>query len=290
MRRIGFIKLFGSPFEGCQTESMGPLFDESRVDLAEFLPAFVDYLERRMGVAHIEFASNSLAQGPMEGLGFEGQQVPTYRVELTPCDEARTWDRLEGKVRTGCRKAVKAGLSVRMEKQEGFAAECYEHIKEVFTRRGKAVPFGAGRVRVLLRALQESDQVIAMSVRLPESDAPIATGIFLVDGRELILWSWTHCKKYGSLRPTELLTWTAMQEGMKRGCTTLDMAGGGEAKVKFGASLDGRGFRWLRTRYGWLGVARSLAKRTYRFQQRLRGRIGLQRTEAVGRKAEVGGV
>ena len=64
-----------------------------------------------------------------------------------------------------------------------------------------------------------------------------------------------------------------MREGIKRGCTSFDMAGGGHAKIKFGAVADQQVFRWFRTRYSWLSTTRALAKGAYRLQQRMRGRL-----------------
>jgi hypothetical protein len=71
----------------------------------------------------------------------------------------------------------------------------------------------------------------------------------------------------------ELLTWTAMLKGMELGCTTLDMAGGGEAKLKFGAVPDTTLYQLTWSRYSWLARTRNLAEKTYRSQQSFRGRL-----------------
>ncbi|MBZ5606290.1 MAG: GNAT family N-acetyltransferase [Acidobacteriia bacterium] len=273
VRRLGPLKVFGSPFEGCQTESMGPLFDEKLATPAEFMPAFADYLEQRMGVQFIDLVARGLDAEEMHTSGFTDQPIFTYRAPLSPHDESETLARMKSNARNHLRKAIKSGLTVRLEHEEDFIPECYDQIREVFTRRGNAVPFGQERVRVCFRAMRDSGNLIALSVRLPETNQPVATGMFLADGRELILWCWTHRTEFRSHSPTELLMWTAMQEGMKRGCTSLDMTGGGDAKPKFGGVPDHSVRRWSRARHPWLFTARDFARRAYRLQQRVRGRL-----------------
>jgi hypothetical protein len=99
-------------------------------------------------------------------------------------------------------------------------------------------------------------------------------------GRELHLWGWAHRTEFRWYCPVELLTWTAMQQGMAAGCTTLDMAGGGDAKLKFGARSDTTLCEWRWSRYAWLARARDLAERAYRWQQSARGRRTRKRPKA----------
>src|SRR5258705_5261218 len=116
--------------------------------------------------------------------------------------------------------------------------------------------------------------------------ANIATGLFTVDGRELLLWSWAHRTAQRWFRPTELLTWTVMTKAMAAGCDTFDFMGLGEFKTKFGAELDQTKYRWVRSRYRWLARARDLAERGYRWQQSLRGRLARVRMFGGNRPAE----
>jgi CelD/BcsL family acetyltransferase involved in cellulose biosynthesis len=273
LRRFGFIRVFGSPMEGWQTESMGPAFDPERLSTREMLGALVPCLEKGFGVHHIELMSSELDGGAMRELGFEGQSLFSYRATLCPGDEEAVLRQMKSNARNHLRKALKLGLVARLESDESFVAECYDQIKEVFTRRGAAVPFSEARVLECFRFMRDSGNLLAIAIRKPDDNECAATGIYLVDGRELILWCWTHRTKYRSYSPTELLTWTAMQKAMQLGCTVFDMTGGGDAKPKFGAYPYDRMYRWTRSRYRWLARSRQLAKRTYRWQQSLRGRL-----------------
>ena len=95
----------------------------------------------------------------------------------------------------------------------------------------------------------------------------------MIEGQELHLWAWAHRTLYGSYSPMALLTWTVMRKGMEAGCVTLDLAGGGDAKLKYGAVMDRSLHHWMWSRYEWLAQLRDGAEKAYRWQQRLRGRL-----------------
>ncbi len=278
--RKGILRIFGSPLAGWQTESMGPVFDPARVSAAEIGRALVPFLRARYGVQHIELTCAQLDQTTMRELGFRSRPVSTYRLPLFPGDEACGLKQLKAKTRNQLRKAIKLGLRARVETEESFVDEFYDQMREVFRRRRKAIPFTRGRVLECFRHLRVGGKLLAVSVRLPTDETCIATGLFMIDGRELHLWGWAHRTTYRWYCPTELLTWTAMQHAMATGCTTLDMAGGGDAKLKFGAVRDETLQLWLWSRYEWLAQLRDGAERVYRWQQSMRGRIAQSRLEA----------
>jgi CelD/BcsL family acetyltransferase involved in cellulose biosynthesis len=272
--RKGFLlRVFASPLVGWQTESMGPVFDAGRVSSREICAALVPFLKARYGVHHVEMTSAHLDQEALAELGFRGKQASTYRVPLYPGDEERAFKNIKATARNRLRKAIRLGMVARVEAEESFVAEHYDQIKEVFARRGKAVPFKEDRVLACFRHLKEAGNLLAVSVCLPDSDTRIATGLFMCDGRELHLWCWAHRTAYGWCCPIELLTWTVMQRGMAAGCTTFDMGGGGDAKRKYGALPDATLQQWMWSRYAWLARARHLAERAYRWQQSARGSL-----------------
>jgi CelD/BcsL family acetyltransferase involved in cellulose biosynthesis len=272
--RRGGLRLFGSPLAGWQTESMGPAFDESRISASEISQPLADFLRKAYGVHHVELTSAHMDEDTMGSLRFRGRQVSTYRVPLFPGDEGRALSAVRSKTRNQLRKAIKLGLRARIETEESFVDEFYDQMKEVFRRRGKSIPFTRGRVLECFRHLKTGGNLLALSVRLPdETETCIATGLFMIDERELHLWGWAHRTSYRWYCPMELLTWTAMQRGMERGCLTLDMAGGGDAKLKFGAVPDQTLRQWMWSRYQFVAALRSGAERLYRWQQSVRGRL-----------------
>jgi hypothetical protein len=252
---------------------MGPLFYPTMVSSAELVSAMVSFLERRYGVHHIETSTPGLDSGAMRSLGFHAQPMFTYRVPLFPGDEEKTLAAVHTRTRRYMRSLSKGGLLVSLERDEPFVDEYYTQIQDVFVRHRKTVPFTRNRVLQLFRHMKASGNLLAVAVRKPDDQRCIATGIFLLGGSEVYLWGWAHREEFGRLHPIELLTWTGMQKGMEAGCVSLDMSGGGDAKVKYGPVSDESNIRWIRSRYQWITDMRHLAARCYRIQQVARGRI-----------------
>lgn len=272
LRQLGPLRLFGSPLEGSQTSSMGPVFDARRVSTRELMGALLAHLEQEEGAHHVELASDHLDLGAMRALGFADELLFTCRIALYPGDEDRALRNIDGRTRNHLRKAQRLGLRCEREEDEGFAAECYDQLVEVFRRGGNAAPFGPERVRRCFRHMKAAGRLLALSVRLPEGEC-VATGLFLLDAPEMHLWLWTHRTAHRGAYATELLMWTAMREGMARGCTTLDMGGGGRAKLQYGARPDETAHRFLRSRHAVLARSRALARQAFHLQQSLRGRL-----------------
>jgi CelD/BcsL family acetyltransferase involved in cellulose biosynthesis len=273
--RIGPVRIFGSPLAGWQTGTMGPVFDKHRVSTDEILRLAIPLLERRFNVHHVELVSSELDHDTMRALGFRPEPVPTMRAPLFPGNEAKAMKQLKDSARRNIRRGLKLGLQTRFETDEAFVDEVYDQIKEVFVRRGHAVPFSKKRVLEFFRHMQASGNLVAVSVHLGEVN--IATGLFTIAGRELYLWQWAHRTQYRWYRPTELMTWTVMQKAMAEGCTTFDFMGLGDFKANFGAVADSSQYRWMRSRYGWLTQLRDLTEHAYRWQQSVRGRLAQRR-------------
>src|SRR5947209_4119901 len=89
VRRLGLLRLFGSPLPGWQTSSMGPVFDRQRLSTSELVSALIEYLEGRCGIHHIELVAGDFEPTLMQRLGFWGEPVPTYRAPLFPSDHSR---------------------------------------------------------------------------------------------------------------------------------------------------------------------------------------------------------
>ena len=272
LSEVGPFRLFGSPPPASQSVSMGPVFDERRITTAELMEVLTPFLEERLGAHHLEIMSPDLDPGTMLGLSFRGEPWPTYRVRMFPGNEPRTLKQLKDSARRNVTRGVKQGLEVRFESDESFVDEHYQQIKEVYVRGGHAVNFSRRRVLECFRWMRDAGNLVAVSVYLPDR-SNIATAMFTIEGSELLLWTWAHRTRYRWHRPTELMTWTVMQHALRAGCDTFDLMGLGDFKTKFGAELDDRKYRWIRSRYWWLRGMRDLAAKGLQFQQVLRGRL-----------------
>ena len=282
--KCGF-RVFGSPFPGWQTHSMGPVFELGRTCTHEIFSQLIPFLEAVHHVHHIEVACTDLDANDMERLGFRGTPQPTYRAPLTPGDEEKTMRHMEKSVRHSVKRALKLGLTVELDPGEDFVDDIYRQSKDVFIRGGAAIPYPKKRVLEWFRRGTASGNLRCVSVLLPDKQTRIATGMFLLDGKEICLWIWATQFEYRWYSPTELMTWTMMQKAMEAGCRTFDLAGRGKFKEKFGAELDTRVWRWLRSRYAWLARARDFAEKSYRWQQSVRGRLSRLTRRATAKPA-----
>jgi hypothetical protein len=270
--RVGPLRVFGSPLPGWQSYGMGPVFDPEQVVAADLIAPLIAFLEHRHGVHHMEMISSTLDDEAMRAAGFKGiTTAATYRCQLF-ADENAQRKLLKESARRNIKRAIGLGLLVRFEEDERFVDEHYDQICEVFTRGGNAVSFSKRRAVEYFRHMRASGNLLAVGVYLPSGEC-IATGTFSVEGRELLLWNWTHRTRARWYRPTELMTWTVMRRAAAMGCDTFDMMGRGDFKARFGAELDLTRTRWVRSRYAWVGHLRDVAWRSYRRQQVARGRL-----------------
>lgn len=273
LTRVGPIRVFGSPLPGWQTRSMGPTFDEERITTAEMTVPLIPFLERQFGVHHIEIMSHELDHESMAGSGFRSELRPVFRVPLYPGDEDNVLKNMKANARQKIKQGVKQGLITTFTEDDDFVDEVYDQLVEVYARGGNTIPFNKQRVTAFFRHMKEGGNLLAVSVCLPDSDICVATGLFIVENGELILWAWSTRTEHRHCNPTELMTWTVMQKAMERGCTSFQIGGGSDFKLKFGAHPDLTKIRWVRSRYKWLTGARDIAERCYRLQQSIRGTL-----------------
>lgn len=269
---VGGFRLFGSPLAGWQTVSMGPVFDPARITTAELMHTGLAWLQAEHNVTYVELLHESLDGDAMRAQGFEGRPVCTYRAQLVPGQPGRLLKTFKDSARRNVRRAQRLGLEAKFEDEERFVDVHYEQLRQVYQRNGTAIPFSRERVLACFRRMRASGNLLAASVYLPGGRVNIATGMFFLDGRELLLWTWAHNPYYRWYRPTELMTWMVMCRAVEAGCETFDFMGRGDFKAKFGAVPDTTKWRWLWARPGWLIHARDFAGAGYRLQQAVRGR------------------
>ena len=279
LANVGPFRMFGSPMPGWQSVSMGPVFDPARVTPRELTETLVRTLESRYGVDHIEMISGSLDEEAMGAVGFRGEPMVTFRAAMTPDEVQRTFRGMKESARRNVKRGTKLGLTVRLGVDSAFIDDHYAQITAVFARGGNVVPFRKARLAAFVAHMQESGNLIAASVFLPDGSTRIATATFTVDGPELLLWMWAHDVRYRWYRPTEMMTWAIMQAAMERGCTTLDFMGRGDFKAVFGGHPQTEKCRWVRSRRPWITTARDLAGIGFRWQQAVRGRIARMRLD-----------
>jgi predicted ATP-grasp superfamily ATP-dependent carboligase len=252
---------------------MGPAFDPDRVTAGEMMDALIPFLEQRHRVVHIELLHPALDAQAMRERGFSNRSVPTYRAALTPQNPAKTFKAMRTSARRNVRRAERLNLVVRVERRDRFIDDHYQQLQQVYLRGGHSLPFAKDRLRECFRRMDAAGNLIPVEAYLPGGRASVATGMFLIEGRELLLWTWAHDPQYRWYRATEAMTWLAMQHAMNSGCETFDLMGRGQFKARLGASLDESKQRWIRSKGRWITAARDAAEVWYRGKHALKGRV-----------------
>ena len=183
------------------------------------------YLERRGGIPE--------GTGGTPSLAFYGHVIDL---------EARVdalFDRLEGAVRRGIRKAEGAGLRVEFGADQ--SAMCAFYALHCLTRRRHGLPPQPFRFfQNIVRQVLSQGQGFIVLARV--ADRPIAAAVFFHGGRQAIYKFGASDRAFQQLRPNNLLMWEAIKRcsaggfsSLHLGRTSLANEGLRRFKMAFGA-------------------------------------------------------
>jgi CelD/BcsL family acetyltransferase involved in cellulose biosynthesis len=277
IRRFG-VRILGSPFPGWTTDYLGFNLDGG-VDRGQAAEALLDFAFGPLRCLHVELCDRYLSRGDLDGSRYATDcSRRTFVVDLTG-DESAVLGRMTSACRRALRKAVKVGVQVEVAHGPSFADEYYAQLQGVFARQSLVPPYDVERVRALIRHLESTDRLLLLRALAPGGGG-IATGIFLAMNGTAHFWGGASIREHQILRPNELVFWTAMRWAREQGCTSLDLGGGGEYKLRYGAR-ELRVPRFRCSRIPVLAHLRDAAERVADARQSLRGR----RESAVARFA-----
>jgi CelD/BcsL family acetyltransferase involved in cellulose biosynthesis len=267
VKRLG-VRILGSPFPGWSTDYLGfnLVAGVSRRHAAEALLRFAFGPLRCL---HVELCDRYLARGDLDGSRYETDcSKRTFVVDLTG-DESDVFARMTSACRRAVRKGVKNGVQVAVASGLSFADEYYPQLQGVFARQSLVPTFDVERVRELIRHLEKTGRLLLLRALAPDG-RPIATGIFLAFNDTAHFWGGASVREQQILRPNEAITWYAMRWARERGCSTLDMGGGGEYKTRYGAR-ELRVSRFRCSRIPGLATLRNAAEVVVEARLSLRG-------------------
>jgi hypothetical protein len=274
VRRFG-VPILGSPFPGWGTPSLGFNLDPG-VPRGEAARALLPFAFRGLGCLHLELADPLLARSDAEALGFEVRTARTFISDLTP-DEDEIFAGMESSTRRNWRKSVKSGVTVEEAAPEGFAAEYYTHLLDVFAKQQMRPTYDRERVERMLRHVHPTGDLLLLRARDSEGRS-IATGIYPGYNRGSYFWGNGSLREHQILRPNEALHWHAMRTWKERGATAHDWGGGGDYKAKYGGTETQTRFYRV-SRYRAIGRARDLARAAYYLPRRVQRRRHLRRID-----------
>ncbi len=266
-RRFG-VRILGSPFQGWATGYLG--FNRlEAISNRDAVAALVDFAFGPLGCLHLEFRDRPLAVSDVDGLGFTVQPKKTFELELTrPEDEI--WAGFKSTCRTAIRKAQKSGVIVEQASGAAFADEYYAQLHDVFARQSLPPPYSAELVRELVARVEPKNRLLLLRARNAGGES-IATGIFPGHGRMAYFWGGASWRQFQSVRPNDLLMWSAIRYWREHGADVFDFGGAGDYKLKFGPTEVAVPL-FRKSRFAIVSDMREVAKRTINLKRRLAGR------------------
>jgi len=232
-KKFGF-RVFGSPARGWQTSFMGFILKDG-IQRVDVLPQFVSFVFNKLGCIHLEFYDDNFTVDDCNKLGLRHVVIEGYKIDLTVSEDALYKNMSNSSCRYAIRKAERSGVYIEEAEAPGFAEEYSHQLVEVYAKDSYFPPFGAERVRELIRCMYPTGNLLLLRARNAEGDC-IATGIFLGLNQMVHFWGAASLKKYQHLCPNEPLIWYAMKYWKKRGIPVFEMGGPGDYKKKFGGT------------------------------------------------------
>jgi GNAT acetyltransferase-like protein len=261
------IRIFGSPFAGWTTLYMGfNLKPEVPRWLA--LEALRMFVFRDLGCLHFEIVDRYLTVEDGRRIGLPYGYVESYQTDLTQSED-EIFESMESACRRCIRKAEKSGVTIEEARDEAFAEEYYEQLKDVFRKQGLVPTYGVDRVRALIRHLHPTGRLLLLRARGPDGSC-IATGIYPGMNHVAQFWGNASFRSGQQWRPNEALHWYAMRHWRRRGARIFDWGGGGTYKEKYGCKPI-LVPRFRQSRPAVLGSLRDAAQSVMHGRQRVLG-------------------
>jgi hypothetical protein len=269
--RIG-MRILGSPFPGWSTGYMGfNLVDGAnrRVILREL----IEFAFRELGCMHLEIMDRDLSWTDLVGCNVGAGKEAGFEIDLE-CEEQGLMSRMAHQCRTNIRKAMKSSVVVEESSDLDFADDYYDQLIDVFAKRRLMPTFPRKRVQELVRIFAGQPGVLFLRAR-DQKGACVATTIVLGSNAFAYLWGAASYRESQSLRPNELLYWTAIRRAHEMGMKRFDMGGAGDYKRKYGGKPIC--VPWLRaSRYQMFGALREVAEAGAGLKMQLLGKLNFR--------------
>lgn len=264
VRKFG-LSLLGSPLPGWTTSYMGFNLTDG-VPRMQALQALRSFAFRELGCAHLEVMDRGLEADPVKASNFCCRDYQGFEIDLQQ-DESGLFSRLKPECRTCIRKATRCGVSIEEAQADGFAAEYFAQLQDVFGKQGLAPTYGVERVASLIRHLLPTGDLLLLRARDAEGRA-IASAICIAMHQRGFVWGTASWRPFQHLRPNEMLFWQSILRLKARGIRFLDLCGAGDYKRKYGGYQIS--IPWLHSsRYRFLSALRPALAITSRMRQRL---------------------
>lgn len=230
--RLG-VRVLGAPMPGWSTQYLGfNLLPGSSRRAA--LEALVPFAFGELRCSHFEVCDRWMRARELAGLDMQHDDVLTFVVDLRAGEDTLLKGMTPG-TRQNLRKAQRLGLVVEDAEPEGFAAEYYGQLQDVFAKQRLVPTYPQRRVEQLIDHLYPTGRLQLIRVRAPDGTS-IATALVAGLGQSAYFWGGASWRAYQQMRPNETLFWHAFTTWKGRGAQEFDFGGGGAYKRKYGAT------------------------------------------------------
>lgn len=226
------LRILGSPFPGWTTPYMGFNLrcDASRTDAVD---ALISFAFSELGCHHLEISDPYLVGEHVRDVRVKAQLVRTFRSNLLMTED-ELFARMDGGACRSCiRKAARSGVVIEEAAPDGFAAEYFGQLEDVFAKQNIRPTYDMNRVEALIRHVYPTGDLLLLRARDPNGQS-IATGIFAGFNDISYFWGNASLREYQILRPNEPLLWYAMKYWKRRGMHWHYWGGDGAYKKKYG--------------------------------------------------------
>ena len=141
----GGLPVMGSPLPGWNTANMG-LNLKPDVPRADAMRALSEFAFRKQLCLYLELADPGATVESAEAAGYSHSVIPGYISDLG-LSEDELFNRMDPACRRCIRKAAKEGVVIEEARPDGFAAEYYSQLSEVFLRQALRPTYSQKRVR-----------------------------------------------------------------------------------------------------------------------------------------------
>ena len=269
-QRIGPLRIVGSPLPGWATVYLGPLFSAD-VDIDDAIASFMNaHPLKRAAYTYCKVMEEGRGVN-LKPYGFvENHAYKTYLLDLT-ADEKDLWRNLKKGCKSSTRKAMKAGVEVRVEEDDDFLQDFWKMSVEVYAKSGIKPNYSLELLQNLWRLLSETKSVLVFSAF---KDSQRIASLFLPCTKDtMYYWAGASYRKRQNLCPNNLLQWDAILHAKKCGIQCYDMVSiygsAGRFKRSFGGAAHTTATHWERYRYPWIRWAKIAYGRWLRQRARI---------------------
>lgn len=274
LTRRGPFRLFGSPLRGTMTSYLGPVALDPRLagtDQRELIVACADFARRRWRAGYARFTVRDAPSEPTPppGPAWHQQHPPSYRLDLSPGEEA-VFASLRSSCRRNVRKTQRDGVEIV---PFGDARLFHGMLQDTFRRHASTSWHTVRFFETIMGELIPRGLLWGWGARY--DGRIIAAGLFLHDDREVHFLSGASVSGYGTLPTSYLLHWHAIAHATREGLTVFNTEASGirsidRFKESFNPVLERRGTLMWAPRPVW--TAQRAYLKLHKRVRRLRSR------------------